>query len=175
MASKHASPTVPSSTPGLDSVLHGGYLPGHTAILTGGPGSGRTILGLQFLAAAEGPALYVGFEERESELRRHAESLGIDLSDVTVRDLSAEGTRFFSEDSYTLFSSDAVEGEELIAEITPAFGEIQKAIEVLKKRFGDFERSLRRRSINADGLQIGEPLDDYHGLLSGTPERDIHE
>lgn len=111
---------VPSGTPGLDAVLHGGFLAGHTAIITGGPGSGKTILALQFLAAADGDALYIGFEERESELRRNAENLGIDLSGVDVLDLSASGDRFFSEKAYTIFSSEEVEGEELIDQIGSA-------------------------------------------------------
>lgn len=109
-----------SGTPGLDAVLHGGFLSGHTAILSGGPGSGKTILALQFLAAADGDALYIGFEEREQELRRNAERLGIDLSGVSVLDLSAKDDRFFTEEAYTLFSSDEVEGEELLGQIASA-------------------------------------------------------
>lgn len=108
---------VTTGTPGLDEVLDGGFLEGRTAILKGGPGTGKTVLALQFLAAADGEALYVGFEERERELREHARGLGIDVSDVAVLDLSASGDRFFTEEAYTVFPSDAVEGEELLATI----------------------------------------------------------
>jgi len=111
---------VTTGTPGLDQVLHGGFIEGQTSVVVGGPGTGKTILALQFLAAADGEALYIGFEERERELRRNARELGIDLSDVRVLDLSAPGDRFFSEESYTLFSSEEVEGEELLGRIAEA-------------------------------------------------------
>ena len=110
---------VESGTPGLDEILHGGLLEGHTTVVVGGPGSGKTILALQFLSAAEN-GLYIGFEERERELRRNADALGIDLSSVSVLDLSASGERFFSEEPYTVFSSGEVEGEPLIDEIAAA-------------------------------------------------------
>ena len=56
---------VDTGTPGLDEVLRGGFISGQTAIVNGGPGTGKTTLALQFLAAAGGDALYIGFEERE--------------------------------------------------------------------------------------------------------------
>lgn len=120
MSASNEQQKLPSGTPGLDAILHGGLLPGRATVITGGPGSGKTILAQQFLAAADGDALYIGFEEREQELRGNAASLGIDLSDVTILDLSASGERFFSEEAYTLFSSEAVEGEDLIKEIGSA-------------------------------------------------------
>lgn len=49
-------------------------------------------------------------------------------------------------------------------------GEMQKAIGVLKKRLGDFEPTLRRLRIGEAGLQVGEPMTDLHGVLTGTPE-----
>lgn len=111
---------VPSGTPGLDAILEGGLPAEHTTVVTGGPGTGKTVIALQFLAAAEGASLYIGFEEREEQLRRNAAGLGIDLDDVTVHDLSAEGDRFFTSEGYTLFSSEEVEGEELLREIAAA-------------------------------------------------------
>lgn len=123
MSSQTKPGRVSSGTPGLDSILDGGFLSGHTAILTGGPGTGKTILALQFLAAADGDALYVGFEEREQEIRRNAETLGIDLSNVTVLDLSAQENRFFADDSYTVFTSEEVEGDDLHQEIASAIEE----------------------------------------------------
>lgn len=54
MSTADRSSKVPSGTPGLDSILHGGFLAGHTTSITGGPGTGTTSLALQFLAAADG-------------------------------------------------------------------------------------------------------------------------
>ena len=120
MSSDPTPQKVDSGTPGLDTILHGGFLPGHAAIVTGGPGTGKTIIALQFLAASDGKALYIGFEEREQELRRNADRLGLDLSGVSILDLSAKGDRFFSDEAYTLFSNEEVEGEELLGQIASA-------------------------------------------------------
>ncbi|MDZ7702679.1 MAG: ATPase domain-containing protein [Halobacteriales archaeon] len=121
---------LPSGTPGLDTILEGGVPASHTTVVTGGPGTGKTILALQFLAAAEGPSLYIGFEERETQLRGNAGGLDIDLEGVEVLDLSAEGDRFFTEEGYSLFPSDAVEGEELLSEIAAAIsaGELDRLV-----------------------------------------------
>lgn len=49
-------------------------------------------------------------------------------------------------------------------------GELRKAIGVLKKRLGDFEKSLREFSITSQGLRIGPPLANLRGILRGIPE-----
>ncbi|MFC7078702.1 ATPase domain-containing protein [Haloarcula halophila] len=110
---------VPSGTPGLDAVLHGGFLRGQTTIVNGGPGTGKTVLALQFLAAGES-GLYVGFEERADDLRRNAATLGIDLSSSTILDLSESESRFFTEQGYSLLSPEEAEGTELIGKIGDA-------------------------------------------------------
>jgi len=51
--------------------------------LLGSPGSGKTILGLSFLAAgarAKVPGLYLGFFETPDQLRRKADAIGSDFS-----------------------------------------------------------------------------------------------
>lgn len=37
--------------PGLDAILNGGLLPDRSSMIRGGPGTGKTILGLQYLLA----------------------------------------------------------------------------------------------------------------------------
>jgi len=49
-------------------------------------------------------------------------------------------------------------------------GELRKTIGVLKKRTGDFERTLREFEITGDGISVGDPLTGMRGILSGTPE-----
>jgi circadian clock protein KaiC len=114
---------VPSGTPGLDEILRGGFLRGQTGIINGGPGTGKTILALQFLSATENHGLYIGFEEREQDIRQNAEALGIDIDDVAILDLSASGDRFFSEESYTVFPTDEVEGEDFLKRIATEIDE----------------------------------------------------
>jgi circadian clock protein KaiC len=50
-----------------------------------------------------------------------------------------------------------------------AFGEVRQAISVIKKRTGGHERTVREIRING-GLQVGEPLREFRGVLSGIPE-----
>ncbi|MCS7309588.1 MAG: recombinase, partial [Armatimonadetes bacterium] len=42
---------ISTGVPGLDEVLEGGLLPRRAYLLRGAPGTGKTLLGLHFLAA----------------------------------------------------------------------------------------------------------------------------
>jgi len=50
-----------------------------------------------------------------------------------------------------------------------ASGEIRKAISVLKKRSGAHESAIRELEMVPGGLRVGEPLREFHGILTGTP------
>jgi circadian clock protein KaiC len=50
-----------------------------------------------------------------------------------------------------------------------AQGRIRHAISVVKKRTGKHVRSIRDYYIDAGGVRIGPPLDDFHGVLTGVP------
>jgi circadian clock protein KaiC len=50
-----------------------------------------------------------------------------------------------------------------------AGGCVRRAISVVKKRNGYHERSIRELDMNERGILIGEPLADFHGILTGTP------
>ncbi len=50
-------------------------------------------------------------------------------------------------------------------------GRIRKVISVLKQRVGEHERTLRELSITDQGVQVGEPLTGFRGLLTGVPEQ----
>lgn len=49
-------------------------------------------------------------------------------------------------------------------------GELRKVLGVLKSRTSGFEQTLRELEISEDGLQIGEPLPELRGILTGTPD-----
>ncbi len=74
---------VRTGVPGLDEMLHGGFLPGSVVLVRGAPGTGKTSLGLQFLihgATKENETgLLISFEEFPRSLYRDAASLGWDL------------------------------------------------------------------------------------------------
>ena len=48
-------------------------------------------------------------------------------------------------------------------------GKIRKAISVVKKRIGQHESTIREFQFSAGGLQVGSPLTEFHGVLSGIP------
>ncbi len=50
-----------------------------------------------------------------------------------------------------------------------AGGMVRLAISVPKKRHGDHEKTLRELQLSSEGIRVGPPLKDFHGLLCGTP------
>ena len=50
-----------------------------------------------------------------------------------------------------------------------AFGEVRQAISVIKTRTAKHERTIREFRIDAQGLQFGEPLTNFQGVLTGVP------
>ncbi len=77
-----AIPKVPTGIGGLDEVLHGGLAEGRTTLISGGPGTGKTLLSLEILyrgVLAGQPGLFVTFEETADAIRRDARALGWDL------------------------------------------------------------------------------------------------
>jgi circadian clock protein KaiC len=50
-----------------------------------------------------------------------------------------------------------------------AVGEVRRAISVIKKRSGAHEKTIREFSIGDQGLIVGEPLTNFHGVLRGVP------
>jgi circadian clock protein KaiC len=63
------------------------------------------------------------------------------------------------------YLSDAV----LLLRYFEAQGEVRKAISVLKKRVGTHERTIREFRLGAKGLEVGEPLTDFQGIMTGIP------
>ena len=51
-----------------------------------------------------------------------------------------------------------------------AFGQVRKAISVLKKRSGHHEHTIREFQITDHGVRVGEPLHAFQGVLTGVPD-----
>lgn len=71
-----------SDIAGFDEILYGGLPEGRTTLIEGSPGTGKSILGLEFLyrgAMAGQPGIFVTFEERAGAVRRNAQTLGWNL------------------------------------------------------------------------------------------------
>jgi circadian clock protein KaiC len=50
-----------------------------------------------------------------------------------------------------------------------AGGRVRRAISVIKKRTGWHEDTIREMNITGRGLVLGDPLDEFHGVLRGVP------
>jgi circadian clock protein KaiC len=74
---------VKTGIPGLDEMLHGGFLPQTANLVEGAPGTGKTTLGMQFIyhgIVAHGePGLVLTFEEFPQQYYNDAASFGWDF------------------------------------------------------------------------------------------------
>jgi len=50
-----------------------------------------------------------------------------------------------------------------------AFGEVRRAVSVIKKRSGNHEKTIREFEIGEEGLTVGPALTQFHGVLRGVP------
>ncbi|MEG3122349.1 ATPase domain-containing protein [Sphingomonas sp. GB1N7] len=50
-----------------------------------------------------------------------------------------------------------------------ALGRVLRAISVIKKRMGTHENTIREYRIGSSGIALGEPLQDFQGVLKGIP------
>jgi circadian clock protein KaiC len=58
----------------------------------------------------------------------------------------------------------------LVLRYFEAFGQVRRAVSVLKKRTGRHENTIREFSIGDTGLNVGPPLDKFQGVLRGVPQ-----
>ncbi|MFB6122844.1 MAG: RAD55 family ATPase [Haloferacaceae archaeon] len=75
---------------GLDSILDGGIVEDATVLVSGNPGTGKSILGLQFIYNGvrefDEKGIYLSFEENASDIQQAAESIGFDEWEALVDD-----------------------------------------------------------------------------------------
>jgi circadian clock protein KaiC len=57
----------------------------------------------------------------------------------------------------------------LVLRYFEAAGEVRQAISMMKKRSGGHERWIRELRLGPDRIRVGQPLSDFHGVLSGSP------
>ncbi len=111
---------------GLDEILYGGFIEGRAYLVRGGPGAGKTTLGLHFLkeGVSRGESvLFITLGETESQIKANAESLGMNLDGVSFLDLSPQSEFFTSEGTYDIFSPAEVEREPIMESIINSVNE----------------------------------------------------
>jgi circadian clock protein KaiC len=235
----HAPRRISLGVPQLDQLLNGGLPVGHSVLVVGPTGAGKTILATCFLAegAARGDkGVIASFEKGTARLRNAKlaelvqsgqvgilESRAIDLSVEEVLDdllrtidrmqakrvvidslselplfLAPESRQHFRDTVFRILSALAKTGVSVVvtmgledrftdmrfshseisfltdAVIAMRYVEIEsrltKMISVVKVRGSPHSRDLREFEITDKGIEIGERLAHYDGLLSGHPD-----
>ena len=46
---------------------------------------------------------------------------------------------------------------------------MRQVISVVKKRSGKHERTIRELQLGPDTIRVGQPLSDFHSILTGVP------
>src|SRR5512134_2939420 len=76
----------PTGITGLDEITEGGIPRGRPTLVCGGPGCGKTLLGMEFIVRGIGqfgePGVFISFEETEKELAENVASLGFDITSL---------------------------------------------------------------------------------------------
>jgi circadian clock protein KaiC len=79
----------PTGIAGLDEITFGGLPKSRTTLVTGGAGSGKTLLGIEFLVRGVQqfgePGALIAFEETAADLAENVRSLGVDLDRLVAR------------------------------------------------------------------------------------------
>jgi circadian clock protein KaiC len=121
---------VSTGVQGLDHILLGGLIPGRAYSIYGEPGAGKTTLGLHFLSAgtfAGEAALMITLGQPENHVRADATSIGLNIDNVKILDLSPPPETFSEIRTYDIFSPSEVEREPMTAQISEAILEATPA------------------------------------------------
>jgi circadian clock protein KaiC len=108
--------------------MYGGFLAGRIYLVRGGPGVGKTALGLHFLANGVDngeTAVFLSHGPTEEEVRIDAASIGLDSSGIHFIDFSPDPDFFKESRSYDLFPPSDVEREAFTATLVQQFEELQ--------------------------------------------------
>jgi circadian clock protein KaiC len=135
---------------GLDEVLNGGLIANRAYLVRGGPGTGKTTLGLHFLTAgaANGEqVLFITLGENVEQIRQNGENLGLDTSALAFLDLSPTSDFFAKVQTYDIFSPAEVERE-------PMTQAIVEQVQTLKPRRVFLDSMTQLRYLVSDAFQF---------------------
>lgn len=147
---------------GLDEVLEGGFIPNRAYLVRGGPGCGKTTLGMHFLAAGleQGEAaLFITLGESEKQLRQNTANLSPYLEKLTFLDLSPTSDFFTEVQSYDLFSPAEVERE-------PITQKIIEQVKALKPQRVFLDSMTQLRYLSTDSFQFRKQVLSFLRFLS---------
>jgi len=118
-----ASERSKTGVPGLDDILHGGFIPHRLYLVDGDPGAGKTTLALQYLlegAKTGEKGLYVTLSETKAELEAVAASHGWSLENLEIVELIASERDLAADTQVTMYHPSEVELSETTKEVLGA-------------------------------------------------------
>ncbi len=123
---------VKTGIPGMDEILNGGFPKRNVVLLAGGPGTGKTIFGMQYLWAGisqyDEPGIYVALEEHPVQVRINMEQFGWD-----VRHYEENG-KFAIVDGFTAGVGEAAKREKYVVR---APDDVQSLVDVIRTAIRD--------------------------------------
>ena len=145
----------------LDEVLHGGLISKRAYIVRGGPGTGKTTLGLHFLTAgvlAGERTLLITLDESKDQIRKDAEKIGFDMDKIACLDLSPTAEFFSAAQAYDIFSPSEVERE-------PTTKKILEQMEKLKPQRVFIDAITQFRYLSTDAFQFRKQVVSFLRFL----------
>lgn len=135
---------------GLDEILQGGLIANRAYLVRGGPGTGKTTLGLHYLTAQASKAktsLLITFGEPGEQILGNGADMGLDLAPVDCLDLSPNSAFFTEIKTYDFFSPAEVEKDPITKQI------VDRVVDLQPERI--FVDSMTQfRYITADAFQF---------------------
>ena len=159
--------SVPTGSETLDSILDGGLPEGRTVLVTGGPGTGKSTLAMQFLAegvARDEDCLYISTEQTFEELNDAFDDFAFDLHDenLTVTSLHATPGQTVENGDERQLTLETLEGGKMLGGDYSAPFE-SKYITQYLERFAPADRVVLD---SVSGLSaIGEDRDTFRRTL----------
>ena len=152
-------PRVSMGIAGLDAILCGGVPTDEIYVVQGGPGTGKTTLGLQFLragVAAGEAALYVTLSQTRRSLETIARSHGWTLDGVEIREYEPANPEGQTQ---TVFPPAEVELEETV-------GMIQDAVDEVGPRRVVIDTAADLRDLSGDPMRYRRELRSLRQFLA---------
>ena len=172
---KNNAARLSTGVAGLDIVLHGGLLPQRSYLIRGGPGTGKTTLGLHCLACvpSDKRTLFLGLSEPVARVMQDAQAMGLDLSRVESCDLTTDKDAFFKGESYDIFSPAEVERKPMTEKIIGMIEQVKPAFVLI-----DSLTQLRYLSANSydfrkQTLALIKYLNDQGATVLATSEESV--
>ncbi len=163
---------VTTGVPGLDAITKGGIPEKDLVLLSGPSGTGKTILGLQFLYASKDKGIFVSFEEHLSQIKSTAQGFGWDFakaeSENRIRLLKYDP--FKLEDIFEIIESNIkeIDARRVVIDSVSALGIYVKDTADLRRMIVQISDMLRKNDCTS--LLISEVVNEKRLSRFGVEE-----